>query len=79
MLPRHTDPSTRLANSDYSRQMAEVENHGGFVVYFRAVKWRWYLPDEERLKTELNARQVAELGDGAVYAIEPAAKIANRN
>lgn len=79
MLPRHTDPGTRLANAEYARQMAEVRNHGGVIVYFRGVRWRWYLPDEERLKTVLNARQVVDFGDGAVYAIEPAAKIANRN
>ena len=72
MLPRHTDPGTRNENPAYPKQIAEIKKNGGAVVYFRAVQWRWYLPDEERLKTELSLHRIAELGDGAVYAIDPA-------
>lgn len=71
MLPRHTDPGTMAQNRDYARQISELKKGGGTVVYFRAVNWRWYLPDEARLKTELGLRPIADLGDGAVYAIEP--------
>lgn len=75
MLPRHTDPGTRVANLEYPNQIADVGKKGGVVVYFRAVKWRWYLPDEERLKAELGVRLIADLGDGAVYATTPTSAI----
>jgi len=68
MFPRHSNPGTRLINPDYAKQLAEMH---GIAVYFRAVTWRWYLPNEERLRAELRLRLVADLGDGAVYQIAP--------
>jgi hypothetical protein len=69
MIPRHTDPGTRARNPDYDNQMAQVKISGGTVVYFRTVTWRTYLPHEDRLQTELGLSRIADLGDGAVYAI----------
>ena len=74
MIPRHVDPATRIANPDYVNQMAQVKRSGGTVVYFRAVTWRSYLPTEDRLRAELGLSRVAELGDGAIYAIRSASR-----
>ncbi len=74
MIPRHIDPGTRLANPDYVNQMSQVKQNGGTVVYFRTVTWRTYLPTEDRLQTELGLSRIADLGDGAVYAIHSATR-----
>jgi len=71
MLPRHTDPGTRLVNPEYSKQISRIGQHGGFVAYFIRVTWRSYLPTEERLTGELHLQLLADLGDGAVYRIPP--------
>jgi hypothetical protein len=78
MLPRHTDPGTGKTNAGYPEQIAEIKRNSGVVVYFRTVKWRWYLPDEERLKTELALRPIADLADGAVYVVGDAQGLALR-
>jgi len=78
MLPRHTDPGTGKKNAGYAEQIAEIKRNSAVVVYFRTVKWRWYLPDEQRLKAELALHPVADLGDGAVYFVGDAQSAALR-
>jgi hypothetical protein len=72
MLPRHTDPGSRRDNPLYGSEMERIKKNGGIVVYFRTVTWRWYLPAENRLQAELGLSRIADLADGAVYAIPPA-------
>jgi len=69
MLPMHTNAGTLSENPYYREEIAQMNSSGEVVVYFNAMNWRWYVPGEERLKTELSLSQVAALTDGAVYRI----------
>ena len=70
-VPRETDPFTRQPNPGYIAELKELKQRmdgpNAFLVYFRAIGWRSYLPSEDELKGQLQLRLVESKPDGAIY------------
>jgi hypothetical protein len=71
LVPRKTDPFTRRENERFTDDLdlldRELRGRAGVVVYFRWVRWRWYLPSERELVERLRLVTIARARDGAVY------------
>src|SRR5262249_36105611 len=62
---------TPQSEQSYRRDMAELRKtlaeHGGFVVYFDNIPWRFYLPPESELVRDLNLELVTNVSGGRIY------------
>jgi hypothetical protein len=62
-------------NDRYDEQLIalcdDVSRHGAMLVYFRKIKWRWYLPSQEDIETTCALPVSVQLGDGTVYGEIP--------
>ena len=71
LVPLKADPFTRLENASYADELGrlerELKGRAGVVVYFRWLRWRWYLPGERELAERLRLVTVATAREGAMY------------
>jgi hypothetical protein len=71
LLPLKADPFTRHENARYAEELGRLEGdlrgRSGVVVYFRWLRWRWYLPSERELVERLRLVTVATAREGAMY------------
>ncbi len=71
LVPLTADPFTRQANARYAEDFGRLEQdlrgRSGVVVYFRWLRWRWYLPSERELAQRLGLVTVATSWEGAMY------------
>ncbi len=71
LVPLKADPFTRQENADYAQELGrlerELKGRSGVVVYFRWLRWRWYLPGERELAERLRLVTVATAREGAIY------------
>jgi hypothetical protein len=71
LVPLKTDPFTRRANERFTDDLdllgRELRGRAGVVVYFRWVRWRWYLPSERELVERLRLVTITRARDGALY------------
>ena len=71
LVPLKADPFTRQENTRYSEEVGRLERElrgrSGVVVYFRWLRWRWYLPGERELAERLGLVTVATAREGAMY------------
>jgi hypothetical protein len=70
-LPGRYDTASREPVPNFNAALAELAGSltrpDAYLVYFRRVTWRWYLPDEALLVKELNLSPAFESPEGAVY------------
>ena len=76
LLPARVDPFTRAARAEYPSAVAALDAamapHGGALVYFRWLHWRWYLASERDLVTAWSMKALVEArGEGAFYVRGP--------
>lgn len=71
LVPRKADPFTRRENERFTDELARLEQElggrAGVVVYFRWLRWRWYLPSERELVERLRLVTIASAREGAMY------------
>ena len=71
LVPLKADPFTRQENPRYPEEVGRLERElrgrAGVVVYFRWLRWRWYLPGERELAEQLGLVTVATAREGAMY------------
>ena len=71
LIPLKADPFTRRANEAFDDDLArlgrDLGNRSGVVVYFRWLRWRWYLPSERELVQRLRLGAIATAREGTIY------------
>jgi hypothetical protein len=71
LVPLTADPFTRQENTRYAEDFGRLERdlrgRSGVVVYFRWLRWRWYLPSERELIQRLGLVTIATAREGAMY------------
>ena len=71
LIPLKADPFTRRANEAFDNDLArlgrDLGNRSGVVVYFRWLRWRWYLPSERELVQRLRLGAIATAREGTIY------------
>src|SRR5262249_24589411 len=71
LVPLKADPFTRRENERFTEDLARLEQdlggRAGVVVYFRWLRWRWYLPPERELVERLRLVTIASAREGAMY------------
>lgn len=72
-VPVRADPYTRAPRADYPAALAALDARlraqRGAVVYFRWLRWRWYLAPERDLASALPLARLVDAGpEGALYA-----------
>ncbi len=72
MLPWKFNPTSRRLNSRFEEEMAEVRDAvlsgRSQVLLFDTISWRWYLPSEEEISSQLP--ELKRLADATVYGVE---------
>ena len=70
-VPLKADPFTRQENPRYIDEFGRLERdlcgRSGVVVYFRWLRWRWYLPSEREVIQRLRLVTVVTTREGAMY------------
>ena len=71
LIPLKADPFTRRENERFEDDLARLERdiggRSGVVVYFRWLRWRWYLPSERELVQRLRLGAIVTAREGAIY------------
>jgi hypothetical protein len=49
---------------------ADLRENNGILVYFSTIDWRFYLPSEAELKSQLPLKVVVSAPDGTIYKVE---------
>jgi len=74
-IPKMVDPVTRRRNDQFPAQMREMSrclsSTDCRVVYFHAIRSRWYLPTLEQLRQFLPLKTIYNGKDGVVLSLEP--------
>ena len=58
---------TQRFADDLTRLERDLGGRAGVVVYFRWLRWRWYLPSERELAERLRLVTIASVREGAMY------------
>jgi len=70
MLPRKLDPYSRLQNSEYEIEVAEMKKNlrdkNGVVAYFNAESREWFLPSLKDLETKIVLRMISGKSDPVI-------------
>lgn len=71
LVPLKADPFTQQENPRYAEELgrlaSELRGRTGVVVYFRWLRWRWYLPPERELAERLRLVTVTTAREGSMY------------
>jgi hypothetical protein len=74
MLPRKLDPYSRLQNSEYEIEVAEMKKNlrdkNGVVAYFNAESREWFLPSLKDLETKIVLRMISGKSDPVIDGIK---------
>ena len=74
MLPRKLDPYSRLQNSEYEIEVAEMKeklrDKNGVVAYFNAESREWFLPSLKDLEMKIDLRMISGRSDPVIYVIK---------
>jgi hypothetical protein len=72
MIPDKVNPESRQTNNNYlseiDRMREWLKNKDGVLIYFNTIQ-RWYLPQENELKEQLQLLLIARETDGSMYKI----------
>ena len=70
-IPQEVCPSTLMPNDDFAGEMQAMYNdctqNGAMLVYFKNIRWRWYLPTQEELQSACKLPVSRRLADGTIY------------
>ncbi|MEK6590907.1 MAG: hypothetical protein AABZ11_09545 [Nitrospinota bacterium] len=72
MIPDKVNPESRQTNNNYlseiDRMREWLKNKDGVLIYFNTIQ-RWYLPQENELKEQLQLLLIEKKTDGSIYKI----------
>jgi len=68
-LPEIFSQTSGQTNVQYTAEVAAVRSHGGLVIYFNNLPWRYEYPSEEELCKQLGLRLIYSGRDGNVFQI----------
>jgi hypothetical protein len=73
-IPQKVNNITLKLKNNYDSELLnmkkKIQKNNGILVYFKQIRWRWYIPNEEELIKKLPLKQVVNNSSESIYKVK---------